>query len=41
MKNARVEGGYEIKVPIFVNEGDWIRIDPRSGEYADRVIGRR
>lgn len=41
MKNARVAGGYELKVPIFVNENDWIRIDTRSGEYADRVMGRR
>ena len=40
-KTARVAGGYELKVPIFVNEGDWIRIDTRSGEYADRIMGRR
>ena len=40
MKNCRVAGGYELKCPIFVNEGDWIRIDTRTGEYADRIMGR-
>jgi hypothetical protein len=24
-------------VPLFINEGDLIRIDTRTGEYADRV----
>jgi elongation factor P len=37
LKPATVEGGYEIQVPLFVNEGDLIRIDTRTGEYADRV----
>jgi len=37
MKPARVEGGYELQVPLFVNEGDMIRIDTRTGEYAERV----
>jgi elongation factor P len=37
MKPAKVENGYEIHVPIFINEGDLIRIDTRTGEYADRV----
>ena len=41
MKPATVEGGYELPVPIFVNEGDWIRIDTRTGEYADRVMGKK
>ena len=36
-KPARVEGGSEIAVPIFVNEGDIVRIDTRTGKYADRV----
>jgi elongation factor P len=36
-KPAKVEGGYELAVPLFVNEGDVIRIDTRTGEYADRV----
>ncbi len=36
-KDAEVEGGYSLKVPLFVEEGDIIRIDTRTGEYADRV----
>ena len=38
-KPATVEGGYELPVPLFVNEGDVIRIDTRTGEYADRIRG--
>ena len=41
VKPATVEGGYELMVPIFVEEGDWIRIDTRTGEYADRIVGRK
>lgn len=37
MKPAKTENGYELKVPLFINVGDRIRIDTRSGEYADRV----
>ena len=37
MKPAKIENGYEINVPIFINEGDIIRIDTRTGTYADRV----
>lgn len=40
-KPATVDGGYTLQVPIFVEEGDWIRIDTRNGEYADRIMGRR
>jgi len=36
-KPATVEGGYELPVPLFVNEGEIIRIDTRTGEYADRI----
>ncbi len=36
-KPARLEGGYELQVPLFVNTGDVIRVDTRTGEYADRV----
>lgn len=35
-KPAVVEGGYELAVPLFINEGDVIRIDTRTGEYNDR-----
>jgi len=37
LKPATVEGGYEVQVPIFINEGDMIKIDTRTGEYAERV----
>lgn len=36
-KPAKIENGYEIQVPLFVNQGDTVRIDTRTGAYADRV----
>jgi elongation factor P len=36
-KPAQIEGGFEIQVPLFINQGDVIRIDTRTGAYADRV----
>lgn len=36
-KPATLETGYEIDVPLFVEEGDIIRIDTRTGEYVERV----
>ena len=35
-KQATVETGYVVNVPLFVNEGDRIRIDTRTGEYMER-----
>lgn len=35
-KNATVETGAVIKVPLFVNEGDELVIDTRNGEYVSR-----
>ncbi len=37
LKPAKVETGSVIQVPLFVNEGDKIRIDTRTGEYMERV----
>ncbi len=37
MKNATIETGTIIQVPMFVNEGDTVRIDTRTGEYMERV----
>jgi elongation factor P len=37
MKPSKLDNGFEINVPIFINEGDTIRIDTRNGTYADRV----
>jgi len=36
-KPARTETGLVVQVPIFVNEGDAIRVDTRTGEYQTRV----
>ncbi len=36
-KPATVETGYELMVPLFINIGDVIRIDTRSGEYLSRA----
>ena len=36
-KPATVETGLKIVVPLFVNEGDKVRIDTRTGEYMERV----
>ncbi len=35
-KPATVETGYQINVPLVVNEGDRVRIDTRTGEYMER-----
>ena len=36
-KPATVETGYELMVPLFINIGDVIKIDTRSGEYLSRA----
>ena len=36
-KPATVETGAQVNVPLFVNEGDVIKIDTRTGEYLSRV----
>jgi elongation factor P len=40
-KAAKIPGGYEIQVPLFINQGDIVRIDTRTGQYADRVSSAR
>ena len=37
LKPATLETGAEIKVPLFINEGDMIRVDTRTGEYMERA----
>ncbi len=37
LKPATVETGAEVRVPLFVNEGDSIEIDTRDGSYISRV----
>jgi elongation factor P len=36
-KPARLETGKSVQVPLFVNVGDRVRVDTRSGEYITRV----
>lgn len=36
-KPAKVETGAEIQVPIFIREGNVIRVDTRTGDYVERV----
>ena len=37
LKKAIMETGFQVNVPLFINEQDLIRIDTRTGMYADRV----
>lgn len=36
-KQVELETGAEVKVPLFIEEGDILKIDTRSGEYIERV----
>ena len=36
-KPAKLETGYVVKVPFFINVGDVLRIDTRTGEYIERA----
>ena len=37
LKQATVETGATIGVPLFVNEGELIRVNSKTGEYLERV----
>lgn len=37
MKQCRVETGAEVSVPVFIKAGDRIKVDIRTGEYAERM----
>lgn len=37
LKPATLETGAELRVPLFINEGDKVRIDTRTGEYMERA----
>lgn len=37
LKAATVETGAEIRVPLFINTGDKVRVDTRTGGYVERV----
>lgn len=36
-KPAKLDNGYEVQVPLFINTGDVIKIDTRTGDYVERV----
>jgi elongation factor P len=36
-KPATLESGVEVQVPLFIEEGEMIRVDTRSGEYVSRA----
>jgi elongation factor P len=37
LKAATVEGGATVMVPLFVEDGELIRVNTKSGEYVERV----
>lgn len=37
LKPAKIDTGTEVMVPLFVNEGDWIKVDTRTGSYVERI----
>ena len=37
LKPAKLETGAEIRVPLFINEGEVLKIDTRTGEYMERA----
>ena len=37
LKPAKVETGAKVNVPLFINEGDVLKIDTRTGGYVERV----
>lgn len=38
-KPVKLETGAEIQAPAFINIGDWLRVDTRTGEYVERTKG--
>ena len=36
-KPAKLETGITVQVPLFINEGDVVKVDTRTGEYMERV----
>jgi elongation factor P len=37
LKEVTLETGTTLQVPAFINEGDLVRVDTRSGSYIERV----
>ncbi len=36
-KPAKIDTGTQVSVPLFINIGDWVKIDTRDGSYVERV----
>ena len=36
-KPATLSTGYVVQVPLFIDEGEWIKVDTRTGAYVERV----
>ncbi|MFA4943816.1 MAG: elongation factor P [Lentisphaeria bacterium] len=41
LKPAKLDNGYVIQVPLFVNEGDWVKVDTRTGTYSERILNKK
>lgn len=41
MKSATLETGYQIDVPTFIKENDYIKVDTRTGTYVERVVTKK
>ena len=37
LKPATVDTGAEVRVPLFIDTGDWVKVDTRTGDYTERV----
>jgi elongation factor P len=36
-KTAKISTGATVQVPLFISEGEWIKVDTRTGSYLERV----
>ena len=36
-KPATIDTGATVPVPLFIDQGDWVKVDTRSGQYVERV----
>jgi elongation factor P len=36
-KPAKVSTGASVNVPLFIKEGEWVKVDTRTGDYLERV----
>jgi elongation factor P len=41
MKRATLETGLELDVPVFIKEGDVLKVDTRTGSYVERIVTKK